>query len=266
MDTSVKNTLFSIGKLSKITGVHVQSLRYYERLGILSPVYIDPDTKYRYYSFPQIKVVEAIGYCVELDIPLKDFTLFLSADRSQIDYERLLHYGKTIAQCKIADIQEKMRFFEEIDRDMLHGEQCVQTPRLHSHFPTKTYLTVPYSGTQSTPAFQAALCDLLVQIRKKGWQTNYDSGLLAIYRDNTMTQFAYADILHMDDTNGPNIFHIPEADFVCIQQQESDITRAPEIFPEQFQKGGDKLILERQLFTAKFQYAAPIYELRCAAI
>ena len=30
-----KNHLFSIGRLSKLTGVHVQSLRYYEEIGIL---------------------------------------------------------------------------------------------------------------------------------------------------------------------------------------------------------------------------------------
>ena len=30
-----KKRLFSIGKLSKLTGVHIQSLRYYESLGLL---------------------------------------------------------------------------------------------------------------------------------------------------------------------------------------------------------------------------------------
>ena len=43
-----KKRLFSIGKLSKLTGVHVQSLRYYETIGILKPAYIDPESNYRY--------------------------------------------------------------------------------------------------------------------------------------------------------------------------------------------------------------------------
>ena len=41
-----KNRLFSIGKLSTLTGVHIQSLRYYEELGILKPAYVDPQSGY----------------------------------------------------------------------------------------------------------------------------------------------------------------------------------------------------------------------------
>ena len=43
-----KKRLFSIGKLSKLTGVHIQSLRYYESLGLLRPAFVDPDSGYRY--------------------------------------------------------------------------------------------------------------------------------------------------------------------------------------------------------------------------
>lgn len=39
-----KQNLLTIGNLSKQTGVHVKSLRYYEQLGILLPAYTDPDT------------------------------------------------------------------------------------------------------------------------------------------------------------------------------------------------------------------------------
>ena len=43
-----KQNLLTIGNLSKQTGVHVKSLRYYGQLGILLPAYTDPDTGYRY--------------------------------------------------------------------------------------------------------------------------------------------------------------------------------------------------------------------------
>ena len=72
-----KKSLFSIGKLSKLTGVHIQSLRYYEELGILKPAYINPDSLYRYYTFSHMRIVEAIQYCADLDIPLKQFKNFI---------------------------------------------------------------------------------------------------------------------------------------------------------------------------------------------
>ena len=40
--------LLSIGELAKIRNVNVQSLRYYEKLGILIPTYTNPDSGYRY--------------------------------------------------------------------------------------------------------------------------------------------------------------------------------------------------------------------------
>ena len=93
-----KQHLLTIGNLSKQTGVHVKSLRYYEQLGILIPAYTDPDTGYRYYTFSQIPVVGAIRVCIFLDIPLKEFTGFLTRDQRRIHYKKLLSHGTMLAQ------------------------------------------------------------------------------------------------------------------------------------------------------------------------
>ena len=47
-----KQNLLTIGNLSKQTGVHVKSLRYYEQLGILLPAYTDPDSPEGIYRLP----------------------------------------------------------------------------------------------------------------------------------------------------------------------------------------------------------------------
>lgn len=88
-----KQNLLTIGNLSKQTGVHVKSLRYYEQLGILLPAYTDPDTGYRYYTLSQIPVVDAIRVCIFLDIPLKEFTGFLTRDQRRIHYKKLFCNG-----------------------------------------------------------------------------------------------------------------------------------------------------------------------------
>ena len=64
--------LLSIGELAKIRNVNVQSLRYYEKLGILIPAYVNPESGYRYYSLEQIMILDTIILCVDLGIPLKD--------------------------------------------------------------------------------------------------------------------------------------------------------------------------------------------------
>ena len=109
-----KQHLLTIGNLSKQTGVHVKSLRYYEQLGILIPAYTDPDTGYRYYTLSQIPVVGAIRVCIFLDIPLKEFTGFLTRDQRRIHYKKLLSHGTMLAHRKIRDIREKLRLLEKI--------------------------------------------------------------------------------------------------------------------------------------------------------
>ena len=61
----------TIGEVSKMKGVGIKSLRYYDRLGILKPAYINPDTGYRYYSIEQMLMLDMILLCLGLDIPLK---------------------------------------------------------------------------------------------------------------------------------------------------------------------------------------------------
>ncbi|CEO20468.1 MerR family DNA-binding transcriptional regulator [Paraclostridium sordellii] len=49
----IMKNLFSIGEVSKIKGVIIKALRYYHKMGILIPRYIDNTTGYRYYSINQ---------------------------------------------------------------------------------------------------------------------------------------------------------------------------------------------------------------------
>ena len=80
-----KQNLLTIGNLSKQTGVHVKSLRYYEQLGILLPAYTDPDTGYRYYTLSQIPVVDAIRACMKMQ---------LTREEGTAETNKYLHIGK----------------------------------------------------------------------------------------------------------------------------------------------------------------------------
>ena len=103
-----KENLLSIGALSKQTGVHIKSLRYYDSLGILRPAYVDPSSGYRYYSLQQIPVVDAIQLCIDLDIPLKQFTDYCMDGGSRIHYGKLVERGTILAKEKIQAIQERL--------------------------------------------------------------------------------------------------------------------------------------------------------------
>ena len=68
----MKNYL-TIGDLAKLKGVSVKALRYYEKIGILKPDYINPENNYRYYHPKQLIKVDFIIALLELNVPLKKF-------------------------------------------------------------------------------------------------------------------------------------------------------------------------------------------------
>ena len=62
---------YSIGEISHITGVSKDTLRYYDRIGVFKPEYVDPDNQYRYYTYSQFWYLDIITCCRRLQIPLE---------------------------------------------------------------------------------------------------------------------------------------------------------------------------------------------------
>lgn len=261
-----KKRLFSIGKLSKLTGVHIQSLRYYETLGILKPIYVDPDSQYRYYSFSQIRIVEAIQYCVELDIPLKKFQNFLSEKNGQIDYSGLLKHGEQIAQKKMLRIQERLDFVRDMQREIHHAEICRTQPITKATFPEKLCWTIPYEGTQSESAFHTAMYRMISEIQRNGLHAGFCNGQLLYYTEQRISSYLFIDLRETGDIleQYPQIMQIPGGEYLCSTSKESCIENASEIFPELFQQEHNRVVIEEELFTGQFNYSTPIFELRCS--
>ena len=64
--------MLKIGEFSKLSRVSIRMLRHYDEIGLLKPVYIDPDSGYRYYGEDQLSIAGRIT-------SLKDMGFGLSA-------------------------------------------------------------------------------------------------------------------------------------------------------------------------------------------
>jgi len=63
--------LLSIKEFSELTGIETSTLRYWDEIGLFSPLKRNPDNNYRYYSLVQILALNFITVLTDLDIPLK---------------------------------------------------------------------------------------------------------------------------------------------------------------------------------------------------
>jgi DNA-binding transcriptional MerR regulator len=64
--------LYTIGETAALLGVTISTLRYYEKIRLLLPSYIDRETNYRYYTFNQFHIIDRIKYLQRFGLPLND--------------------------------------------------------------------------------------------------------------------------------------------------------------------------------------------------
>ena len=69
--------LFRIGEVARLFHLSVSTLRHYERLGLVTPERVDPDTGYRYYSARQFEALNTVRYLRALDMPLEEISDFV---------------------------------------------------------------------------------------------------------------------------------------------------------------------------------------------
>ena len=98
-----RDGLFRIGEMAQSFHVSVSILRYYEKIGLLNPEYIDAETGYRYYSTRQFETLNTIRYLRRLGLPLSEISAFVN-NRSLEDIRRLLELQRTQVRERITEL------------------------------------------------------------------------------------------------------------------------------------------------------------------
>jgi len=104
--------ILSIREFSKLSGVEASTLRYWDEIGLFSPIKRDPQTNYRYYSLAQILALNFVTVLSDLNVPLKT----ISELRNERTPEKLM---------RVLDKQER-------DMDMEMRELRVRYSIIHA--------------------------------------------------------------------------------------------------------------------------------------
>lgn len=64
--------LYRIGEFSKLTGIPIRTLRYYDSIDLFKPSEVDLFTSYRYYKEEQVKDLELIKELKEVGFTLEE--------------------------------------------------------------------------------------------------------------------------------------------------------------------------------------------------
>lgn len=77
---------YTISEISKITGLSKHTLRYYARIGLFRPNYVDPSNGYRYYTYDQFWQIDIIICCRSINISIPEIKEILQSE----DHEKVV--------------------------------------------------------------------------------------------------------------------------------------------------------------------------------
>lgn len=211
---------FSIGEAAKTAGMTRETLRHYDRIGLVKPSKKDEWTNYRYYTEQDIVRLNTVNALKQMDLPLQEIKRvleyddlekiidFLSAAEKKADEKiAALRYSKKKIQTAKSDYESKLqrqRRVEEVTvkyfpRRVIMLSQHLETPTLDNLW---NYLSHFYGQIEPSRREQFAFEDLA-----------------GVYTENGLSRL-FAVCIRYDGTEGLKI--LPEGRYLCAECAEED--------------------------------------------
>jgi len=144
--------MLKIGDFSKLSRVSIRMLRYYDNIGLLKPIEIDPYTGYRYYSENQLPACGRIT-------ALKDMGFGLAAIGEIIDCyddKELLARHLRMKQAELAELQEQIEYrmrlldtaLERLRKDDKAMKYDVNLKTFPKRYAATVRMTIPSYGEE----------------------------------------------------------------------------------------------------------------------
>lgn len=259
-----KRKLLSIGEFSSLSGINIKKLRYYDKIGILKPTYIDEETNYRYYTFVQKYIAEIIIFCSELDIPFKNIGRFIDKNNN-INYEEIANYGKKLALNKIKIIKSNLNFIEAMEKDLKRCNDLYLKKHEVYKMTKKICYIIPFNKKQTSIEFHVKLQQTIQTIEKEGYTPSYEFGLVTFCKNNEVKTYLFIDLENTNlERKNKNIIVLPESYYYCVLSDYSDIETNLKTYDDLLKINKDRIIIESELYSDYSKITSPIFELRCS--
>lgn len=141
----------SIGEISKLSNVSIQTLRYYDQIGLFIPAFTDEMTNYRYYEPDQLFYLDIIKYLRHLDLPLKKIKQIIDLPADELAV--ILKEQRHVIDQKIARLTEAKEALNYQQEQLLANQLTQQRPlgKVYENAEKLTFLLCLPNTTKLTP-------------------------------------------------------------------------------------------------------------------
>ncbi|QZY55174.1 MerR family transcriptional regulator [Crassaminicella profunda] len=219
---------FSIGETAKINNVSIQALRLYDRMGLLKPAYVDPNSNYRYYTIDQFIYLDLIRYSKYIGAPLKELNDVLHNK----DVFTLLSFIKNqqqIVEKEIVRLENISKAIGKIENKIKYAIELKETNEIYFREIEKRFIVNAVLNKKDEES------DIEIKLRKLDkileeneimfeGETGYFINLDVFLNEGDMCYKSIYSTLYMDSikNNNIDIKEIQAGKFICIAYLNKD--------------------------------------------
>lgn len=213
----MKNHFLTISEFAGLRDIDINSLRYYEKLKILVPAWVDPQTRYRYYLPEQVNTLDTIAFCIEVGMPLKNLKRYVDHN-GNLDQKRILEDGKKAMQEKISIMQwglETTQFnLNSIEQNQQYsGQKGIYIREIEERY----FVEAPFYGDWKDPAQkEKASMDLFREAQEQHMVPVFPAGVLVHFETDPVSYSFFVQVLHPAERD-ERVLRVPKANFACMQ-------------------------------------------------
>lgn len=211
---------FLISEFAKLRDININSLRYYEKLGLLKPAYVDENTGYRYYSAEQLPLLNKIILCVQLGIPLKDMASCMD-EEGNLQSKKLLLMGKETAQKRMEELQQNLKYIETSLNSMEENKEFAGRKGIYYRQigARKIIATEFYEDGQDYKEIVSIVAEIYKSAQREGLFPILPAGqILEIECDGTIRIRFFLEVLNGVGEH-PMVQELPAGEYSCMQTE-----------------------------------------------
>lgn len=191
--------MLRVGDFSKLANVTVKTLRHYDELGLLRPVWTDRFTGYRYYNLDQLPRLNRILALKDLGFSLEQVRRLLDSELPPDELRRMFAQKQTELAEQVRAEQERLR----------RVDQRIRQIESEGRLPVKDVMlkSVPAMWIASLRSVVPSSVDLPVRMAALRAELNEWSQRRGLWQSGTQQPVSWMTLYHHNEFR-PNHLHI----------------------------------------------------------
>lgn len=254
--------LFTISEFAKLRNVNINSLRYYEKIGILKPFFVDEKTGYRYYSPDQLPILDVIRLCHDFGMPLKELEAYIDNDGC-IKNNDLFEAGLRIAEERVQRAQTEFNKIEYTLQYLKVNQQYSERSGLYErNIPERRIISTEYFGDMmDIKKIETTSAVLYEYAQGKQLAPVFPAGLILESDNGRIRTKIFFEIMAKDKEDS-SIEVIRGGDFLCRQVDFNVDVKLTDAIREVYGDLDDTTIVVSNMLLDKYQIGTKKSELQ----